>query len=139
MKKTVTIFLALGLISSFFLPYLQFESVKASGFDLLVATTPPGAKKGLLLMKYIWLLIPVASIFLLIGALNNERYFLSRAIWALLPLLTLSVVCIQIFRDAKRIGIGTSFNELSKNLAIGFWTSLGLSLVLAFYWPGKKE
>ena len=137
-RKTVTIILALALIGCFFLPYLQYGSVTASGFDLLTGPTISDADRGLLIMKYIWIMIPVAGIMLLIGALNNGNYFLGRGIWAFLPLLTLLFVMVIIFRDAKRIGTNTSISELAKNMGIGFWITLGLSLVLALYWPKQK-
>ena len=138
-RKTVTIVLALALIGCFFLPYLQYGPVNASGFDLLTAPTNNGADRGLLIMKYIWIMIPVAGIMLLIGALNNGNYFLGRVIWAFLPLLTLLFVVVQIFRDAKRIGANISISELAMNMGIGFWITLGLSLLLAFYWPRQKH
>jgi hypothetical protein len=137
-RKKVTIVLALALIGSFFLPYLQYGPITASGFDLLTAPTISGADKGLLIMKYIWLVIPVAGIMLLIGALNNGNYLLGRGIWAFLPLLTLFFVVALIFRDAKKIGANISISELAKNMGIGFWITLGLSLVLALYWPKRK-
>ncbi len=137
-RKTVTIVLALALIGCFFLPYLQYGTVTASGFDLLTTPTISGADRGILIMKYIWIVIPVAGIILLIGAFNNGNYFLGRGLWAFLPLLTLLFVMVMIFRDAKRIGTNISISELAKNMGIGFWITLGLSLVLALYWPRQK-
>jgi hypothetical protein len=137
-RKTVTIILALALIGCFFLPYLQYGSVTASGFDLLTAPNISGADKGLLIMKYIWIMIPVAGIMLLIGALNNGNYFLGRGIWAFLPLLTLLFVMAIIFRDAKKIGTNISISELAKNMGTGFWITLGLSLLLALFWPRRR-
>jgi hypothetical protein len=137
-RKTVTIALALSLIGSFFLPCLQYGSVTASGFDLLTAPSINGADRGLLVLKYVWIVIPIAGIMLLIGAINNGNYFLGRGIWAFLPLLTLLFVMAIIFRDAKKLGINISISELVKNMGIGFWVTLGLSLVLALYWPRQK-
>ena len=137
-RKTVAIILALALIGCFFLPYLQYGPVTASGFDLLTAPNISGADKGLLIMKYIWIMIPVAGIMLLIGTLNNGNFFLGRGIWVFLPLLTLLFVMAMIFRDAKKTGTNISVSELAKNMGIGFWITLGLSLLLALYWPRQK-
>jgi hypothetical protein len=84
-------------------------------------------------------LSPVAAVMLLTGALNNGNYFLGRGIWALLPLFTVFLVMVQLFRDAKKIKPGISISDLSENFGIGFWITLGIALVLAFYWPGKKK
>ncbi len=138
-RKTITIVLALALISCFFLPYLKYGTVSANGFNLLTSKATSGADKGLLLMKYIWILIPVAAIMLIVGALNNGNYFLRRSIWALLPLLTVLLVMAQLFRDTKSIKSGITISDLSENFGIGYWITAGISLVLAFYWPAKKK
>jgi hypothetical protein len=138
-RKIITIVLALALISCFFLPYLKYGAISANGFHLLTDKTTSGADKGLLLIKYIWVLIPVAAVMLLAGALNKGNYFLGRGIWALLPLLTVLLLVAQLFRDAKKIKSGISISDLSENFGIGFWITLGIALVLAFYWPGKKK
>jgi hypothetical protein len=137
-RKTITIVLALALIGCFFLPYLQYGPVTASGFDLLTAPVISGGEKVLLIMKYIWIMIPVAGIMLFIGALNNGNYFLGRSIWAFLPLLTLFFVVAIIFRDAKKTGASTLISDLTANMGTGFWITLGISLVLALYWPKRK-
>lgn len=138
-RKTITIVLALALISCFFLPYLKYGSISANGFNLLTTKTLGSAAKGLLLLKYVWILIPVAAIMLIVGALNNGNYFLGRGIWALLPLFTVLLVMVQIFRDAKQIKSSVAFSDLSENFGIGYWITAGISLVLAFYWPAKKR
>ena len=137
-RKTITIILALALISCFFLPYLKYGAISANGFNLLTAKAPRSAEKGLLLMKYIWILIPVAATMLIVGALNNGNYFMGRGIWALLPLLTVLLVAVQVFRDAKHRKSDVAISDLSENFGIGYWITAGISLVLAFYWPRKK-
>ena len=137
-KKIATIIFALCLIGFFFLPYISlgpFGSI--SGFDMV---TGPGGKTGdteALIMKYLFILIPLSGIMLLIGAVNNGNYFLGRGLWALLPLLVLVYYIVRIFMEAGGIdspGIG----DIVKMFSYGFWATLGVSLALAFYWPKGK-
>jgi hypothetical protein len=134
-RKTLTIILSLALIACFFLPYLKFGDISASGFDIVTAPMIRNADRGIVMIKYVWLLIPLAAIILLIGALNNGHYFLGRAIWAFLPLLALAFVVAKIYRDAKSLNSPFSISTFAENFDISFWISLVLSLVLALYWP----
>lgn len=126
-KKMLTIILALALIGCFFLDY----GGGVSGYDMVFKM--PGNDW----QKYIPLLIPVSGALLLIGALNNGNYFISRFIWSLVPLLTI----LYLFIGAPLMNgaaIGDIFKGLGKGYGIGLWVTIGASLVLAFYHPRSK-
>ena len=121
------------------MPFLKNGSVSASGLEIVMGPKNMGKKDmGLLLVKYIWILLPFSGIMLLIGALNNDRYLIGRWAWAFLPLAVLAFVILKIYRDAKRIGSPTSFDDLAAQLGFGFWVALAAAVLLFFYWP-KKE
>jgi hypothetical protein len=137
-KKIVTIIFALCLIGFFFLPYFSLGPFGTiSGFDIV---TGPGGNSGdveTMIMKYIFILIPLSGIMLLIGAVNNGNYFLGRGLWALLPLLTLIYFIVRSLMG--RPGQNSpEISELIKTFGYGFWATLGVSLALAFYWPKGK-
>jgi hypothetical protein len=126
-KKILTIILAALLIGCFFLDY----GGGASGYDLVFKM--PGSDW----QKYIPLLIPVSGALLLIGALNNENYFITRLIWSLVPLLTI----LYLFIGSPLINgaaIGDILKGLGKGYGIGLWVTIGASVVLAFYHPRTK-
>src|ERR1700730_14613630 len=123
-RKTLTIILALALFGAFFLPFL----LVAIGFDIVFKT---GSGNGDW-EKYIWLLIPISAILLLIGALNNGSYFLSRGVLSWLPLLTVIYIILRLYLDIK-----PPISEFIQLFAIGFWATLVISVVLAFYNPRK--
>lgn len=132
-RKILTIILSVLLIGSFFLP--MGAGGNTSAFDLVQG---PSFGKNIeaILMKYLWLVMPLTGIILLIGALNNENYFLGRGFWALLPLIALLFLLfgIPLMQGAE---IGDIFKTVFKMYGIGVWVALGASLVLAVYWPKK--
>lgn len=130
-RKILTIILAVMLIASFFLPLGNHAST--SPFDIIQGPSY-GSEIEAMLLKYGWLLIPLSGVLLLIGALNNENYFLGRGIWAFLPLLALLYLMI---RPITLIGGRFDIGGLIKGLGIGTWIALVASLVLAIYWPKR--
>ena len=138
-KKMLTIILAIALLGCFFLPYLKFGSAgSASGFEIVTAEDGRGGDIDVILMKYIWVLIPISAIMLLIGALNNGNYFLGRGIWAWLPLLTLLYFVVRLFLEARKGEGSFEIGELAEVFGVGFWATLVVSLVLAIYNPRSK-
>ena len=138
-KKILTTITSIILIGSFFMPYLKSGAISATGFEIV--TAPYNAENkgmGILIIKYIWLLLPLSGIVLLIGALNNGKYFIGRWAWALLPLAVLLLVIARIYMDAKRIGSPLSVSQLAAELGVGFWVAMAASLLLALYWPRQK-
>lgn len=130
-RKILTMILAVLLIASFFLPIGMHAST--SPFDIVQGPSYGSEIEGML-MKYGWLLIPLSGIMLLIGALNNETYFLGRGIWAFLPLLALLYLLI---RPITLLGGRFDIMGLVKGLGVGYWIGLVAALVLAFYWPKR--
>jgi hypothetical protein len=126
-KRILTIILAVVLIGCFFLDY----GSSVSGYDLVFKM--PGNDW----QKYIPLLIPVSGILLLIGALNNGNYFITRAIWAWVPLLTILYWIIG-SPLINGVAIGDIFKGLGKGYGIGLWVTIAASLVLAIYNPKSK-
>ncbi|MBK7561094.1 MAG: hypothetical protein IPQ06_00560 [Chitinophagaceae bacterium] len=127
-RKILTIVLAVILIGCFFLPYITFMGMSASGYDSVFSGGGGDWK------KYIPLLIPVSGVMLLIGALNNENYIIGRGIWAWLPLLTLLYMMIgnPLIEGAA---IGDIFKVIGKGYGIGLWGTIAASVVLAVYNP----
>ena len=132
-RKVLTIVLAVLLIASFFLPMGAGGNV--SMFDLVKGRSL-GSNIEAVLMKYLWLAIPVSGIMLLVGALNNGNYFLGRSIWAVLPLLALLFLLIGI-PVMEGNNIGDVFKVITKMYGIGVWLALAASLILAFYHPRR--
>lgn len=130
-RKILTIVLAVLLIASFFLQIGTANST--TPFDIVKGPSY-GSELEALLMKYLWILIPLSGVILLIGALNNGNYFLGRGLWAFLPLLALLYL---IIRPLTVIEARFDIGGLIKGLGIGTWITLVSSLVLAFYWPKK--
>lgn len=131
----LTLILGLALAGCFFLPYIDAGFFgKASGFNLVF---PKGGSNGESWERFIWLLIPVAGLLLLLGALGNENYFLGRGFLSWLPLLALLYMIIvgpMIHGEA----ISDVFKHLGQSYGIGLWITIGLSLVLAFYNPRAR-
>lgn len=139
-RKTITTILAILLIGSFFMPYLKDNTISASGYEIVTTPNQLGVQGwGMLAVKYCWLLLPFAGIMLLIGALNNGRYFIGRWPWALLPIGVLAFVIIKIYRDAKGIGSPLTINKLMNELGYGFWVAFAAAVLLALYWPRKES
>lgn len=126
-RKLFTIILAVVLIAGFFLPIGSSGSMSA--FDV-VQLPSYGTSIENMLMKYLWILIPLSGIMLLIGALNNGNYFLGRALWAILPLLALLYLLIRPMIDTD-----IDVMERIKEFGVGMWMMLVGSLVLAVYHP----
>jgi hypothetical protein len=124
-KKMLTIILAIVLIAAFFLDW----GSGLSGFDLVKS------KYGNW-QKYVPIIIPLAGLLLLIGALNNGNYPLGRNLLCWLPLLTvLYMIIIRPLIDG--VAIGDIFKMLGKGWGIGWWVTVVTSLVLAVYNPRK--
>ncbi|MGQ0737640.1 MAG: hypothetical protein ACT4OJ_01145 [Bacteroidota bacterium] len=129
-RKMLTIILAVLLIASFFLPFYNYEGRGgASGLDFITA------KEGNW-QKYLFLLFPLSGLLLLIGAVNNENYMLSRGLLCLIPLLTLLYMMFinPLIEGAK---FDLILKSIGKNYGIGLWVTIATSLVLAFYQPRK--
>ncbi len=126
-RKLFTIILAVVLIASFFLPIGSSGSMSA--FD---AVQLPSYGTGIenMLMKYLWILIPLSGLILLIGALNNNNYILGRGLWAILPLLALLYLLIRPMIDTD-----IDIMERIKGFGVGMWMMLVGSLILAIYHP----
>lgn len=124
-KKMLTIILAVVLIACFFLDW----GGGVSAFDVVKS------KYGNW-QKYIPLIIPISGVLLLIGAVNNGNYPLGRNTLCWLPLLTvLYLIIIKPLIDGA--AIGDVFKMLGKGWGIGWWLTIGASLVLALYNPKK--
>lgn len=132
-RKILTIILALLLIGSFFLPIGAGGSTSA--FDLVQGPSLGNSIEAIL-MKYLWLAMPLCGLILLIGALNNETYFLGRGIWAFLPLLSLLMLIIGI-PMMQGAAIGDVLKIFTELYGVGVWVALAASLVLAVYWPRR--
>jgi len=131
-RKIFTVILSVVLIASFFLPVSSL-SFSGSAFDIVKGPSY-GSSIELMLMKYLWILIPVSGLILLIGSLNNENYFLGRGLWAFLPLLALIyLLAWPIIQSGSKINIG----DMVKNFGVGLWVALGASLLLEVVWTRR--
>jgi len=120
-KKMVTIILAIALLAGFFLPYVSFLGQGASGFDMVKSE---GAAD-----KYILVLVPLAAILLVLGAVNNGKYILSRGILAILGLVGVLYLIVNYMINGGDIG------AIIKILGLGYWISLVAALGLVLYNP----
>lgn len=130
-RKILTIILAVILIASFFLPIGTHAST--TPFDIVKGPSY-GNEIEAMLFKYAWILIPLSGLMLLIGAVNNESYFLGRGIWAFLPLITILYLLV---RPITLMGGRFDIMDMIKGFGVGTWMALVGSLVLAFVWPKR--
>jgi hypothetical protein len=133
-RKMVTLILSLALVGCFFLPYIDLGYFgKVNGFNIVFPKD--GGGEGW--ERYIWLLIPVAGILLVFGALSNENYFLGRGFLSWLPLLAL-IFCLIVSPMIHGAAIGDVFKTLGKGYGVGLWITIVASLILAFYNPRAR-
>jgi asparagine N-glycosylation enzyme membrane subunit Stt3 len=126
-RKIWTILLSIALLVCLFLPISNVG--KSSAFDIF--------KNGMggIWQNYIWLLIPVAALLLLIGALNNGSYFLSRGFLTLLPFLAiLFILVIWPLMESVKL----DFGAMIKGFGIGMWGLVIVSILLAFIHPRQR-
>jgi hypothetical protein len=126
-RRAATIVLSLLLFSSFCIPLFEWHSFEMSGLNyILSAHIPP--------YKYFLLLIPLSTLFLCFGALDNENYFFGRKLLVRLPFLSIIIVSIirYVSRDAEDI-----FSDNGKVLP-GFWLTLFFSLLLVIVKNNSK-
>ena len=142
-KKIWTIILGGLIILGFFLPYLQFGGILAvSGFDLVFNSSRTlGSDSISKLELYFWLIIPLAGLLLLLGALNNEKYILSRGFLKWLPLLGLLFIFAR-FTFAADGNVnrtdGDMYSTIIKLLGSGYWISLVAAILLVAYTPRQR-
>ncbi len=127
-RKIITIILAIAIIAGFFLPLSSAGS--GSAFDSVQAAYPVSGVEAIL-MKYLWILVPVSGLILLVCALNNEQYVPARFLWAILPFLALAYIIVRPVTEGMDIG------DMVKTFGIGLWVMLGGALLLAVYHPKK--
>ncbi len=127
-RKMLTIILAVVIIAGFFLPLSNAGG--GSAFDAVQAPYPVSGVEAIL-MKYLWILVPVSGLLLLIGALNKEQYAPARILWAVLPLLALAYIIVRPITEGFKIG------DMVKGFGVGLWVMLAGSLILAIYHPKK--
>jgi hypothetical protein len=127
-RKTLTIVLSVILIVGFFLPYIGKAPFAFSAYDMVFNDRSGDWE------KYLWLLVPIPALFLLIGALNNDRYFISRGLLVWLPLLTLIYIPVRMMS----ISDSNDFKTLVKIMGYGYWISLAAALFLAFARPRPR-
>lgn len=129
-----TTILAIALIGSFFLPYIKAGNVDISGYDYVFKSMAHKNKWE----KYIWLIIPVAGMLLLVGAMNNENYILGRSLLAWLPLMTVIFVIVRVYMNADAVGNTISLKQLIKLFGTGFWIATASAVLLAFVNPRRR-
>ena len=122
-KKTFTLILSFAIFAGFFLPLFEWHSFEMSGPNYILSTHISS-------YKYFLLLIPFSSLFLFLGALNDENYFFNKEILEWIPLLSLVFIFIMRYMNAS------SENNLSDNgkylsgIDMGFWLLLLSSFLL---------
>lgn len=128
-RKIFTIIVAVALIASFFLPLASGGS--ASALDVVKGPSMPGGGIEVMLMKYIWIIFPLSGLMLLVGALNNENYFLGRGLWAWLPFMAI------VYIIARPVIDGAKIMDMVKAFGVGFWVAVASSIAAAFVWPKR--
>jgi len=128
-KKILTIILSLALIAGFFLPLTNGSS--ASAFDFIKAPKPGLSGIGPIVMAYMWIVFPVCGLILLIGALNNNTWVPARALWAIIPILAVIYMLVRPIMD------GADAMTMIKGFGIGYWITVGASVLLAVWHPKK--
>jgi len=125
-RKTYTILLSAILLVGFFLPYIGGIF---SGYDILSLAIKVKGEWS----QYLLVLVPLSAVILLIGSLNNERYFLGRELWVWLPFLTLAYIVIRLIIETN-----VKATDVFKGMSYGYWISLGASIFLAFGRPRPR-
>lgn len=134
-RKSYTIILAITLLVSFFLPYLNYGAIGRPSAFRIVMIQSKNYQTWDLVIKYIWLLVPLSAVMLLIGSLRKND-IPGRLIWTWIPLLTLLFLVGWFYLNARNIGGRfVSSAELFSMFAFGFWLAFTASVLLAFYTP----
>ena len=124
-KKTVTLVLSFALLSSFFLPLFEWHSFEMSGLNYILSTHIPS-------YKYFLLLIPVSSLLLFFGVLNDENYFFSRKLLSWGSLLALVFIFILRYMNGDLENNSPANDTVFSNITYGFWLALSFSILLVF-------
>ncbi len=134
-RKSYTIILSITLLVCFFLPWLNFGSIGMPSAFRIVMVKSESRETWDLVVKYIWLLIPLSAILLLIGCLRRND-IPGRLLWTWIPLLTLLSMVGWFYLNSRSVGGRfVSASELTSFFGIGFWIAFGAALLLAFYTP----
>lgn len=129
-RKNLTVILSLALIVSFFLPYTGIGIYNHSGYDHVFNERVTDSS----LRKYLWLIVPFSGLMLFIGAVNNERYPISRG------LLTWLSLFILIYFLYRMVYVEATFklSVIPQKMRYGYWISLIATLLLIFYKSRKS-
>lgn len=122
----------MALIVAFFLPLVSVMGIfSVSSFETVFGSAADSGKDA---SRFLLLVFPLAGILLLIGALNNEKYIVSRKLLAWLPLATIIGIIIYIIVEqaGRSTESGGSIMGIFDLLGIGAWLTLVVSLVLPF-------
>ena len=134
-RKSYTIILSITLLVSFFLPYLNYGAIGRPSAFRIAMVRPKSYETWDLVIKYIWILVPLSAILLLIGCLRKND-IPGRVLWTWIPLLTLLFLVGWFYLNARNIsGRFVTSGELVNMFAFGFWLAFAASLLLAFYTP----
>ena len=124
-RRSITIFLSIALIASFFIPYYNWDSFSLSGLDFVLSTHTPG-------LKYLLLLIPLSGILLLLEALSDDRYLINKQWLMKIPLIVSITMAFVIYFNMNSKAMPFERISYLQILGWGFWLIMIISLLLAF-------
>ncbi len=131
-NKNLIITIGAVLIAAFFMPWIKIF-INLSAWDLVIGDASRIIDSS---FRFITIVIPVTGLLVIYGAaFNNQNYPIVKPVLFLLPLLTLLVIAILIRTKLESDfgGItGSYIKQITQIFGIGFWLTLGASIVLPF-------
>ena len=131
-KKQTTLVLSFALMACFFVPIFQWDSFEMSGINYLLSSHIPA-------YKYFLLLIPVSSLFLFLGMLNDVKDFPGARLLSIIPFLTLLLVYVVKYLNRASEGYSTENGNIFSGTYPTFWVMLGFSLFLLIVHQRKAK
>jgi hypothetical protein len=118
-SRKITVVLSFAVFSSFCLPLFDWHSFEMNGLNYILSMHIPP-------YKYFLLAIPFSTVALFFGALEDEKYLLSRNLPSTLPFLASMLVLAMKYPTTGSRSEGNFFAEID----LGFWMMLGFSTLL---------
>ena len=129
-KQVIPIILAVVLIVAYFLPWVSL-------FFNFTAWDVVFGRFGKLLpdpIKYLSVLIPLSSLLIIYGAaLNKENYLLPKGILFLLPILSLTIISVNLSVTHTKKHGNFDMGNIFQIFGIGLWLTVVGSIILLFF------
>ena len=130
-RKTATKILSFAIVSSFFLPFLEWHGFQMTGLNYILSNQIPS-------YKYFLLLAPFAALLIFFDTLNERSFFFTSKIFSWIPLLSLAVICIMRLSNGNAEKSFYNNETYFSTINFGFWIILASSIMLVIVKDSKR-